>query len=263
MTQTAPEIFRFVQMNIWNGRLYYPIDAFLKRERPDILCAQEMLSGEDNLSPSFWTAETLVQAGHFNQSQTTPPIPFYEMWDKSAGIVNAVLTGERLSSTFQHTIFPYEPEGEITTQLQRHIDYYSMVHTEQRLADGRVLHVLSHHNHIVRNEAGRLYSKTSEINFKTIAEYIATLSGPVIFSGDFNLFKESTCLQPLKEIGLTNLNDVHNIQHARNEFSWKAEECVSHVFISPDIQVHDYRVATDNVSDHLPLVMDFSLKLKS
>ena len=247
-------------MNIWNGRLYYPIDAFLKRERPDILCAQEMLSGKDSLSPGFWTAETLVEAGHFNQAQTSPPVPFFQLLEKSTNAVNAVLTGDRLTSDFQHTIFPYEPEGEITPQLQRLVQIYNMVHTEQRLADGRIIHVLSHHNHIVRSDAGRLYSKTSEINFKTIAAYIAKLSGPVIFSGDFNMLKESTCLQPLKEIGLTNLNDVHNIHSARNEFSWKTDECVSHVFISPDIQVHDYRIATDNVSDHLPLVMDFSLK---
>lgn len=249
------ESFTFLQMNFWEGRLYYPIETFLKEVKPDIFSAQEMLTGPVEISPGFHTSEKLIKNGHFKQVIAGPG--YHQMIRKgheffmncSTFIADGVTCkSEKRSSINQQT-------DDLSEVEKTRIAYYGILHTEMQLPHGSIVHILNHHGKLVIHENSRYQNDNADYSFKKIAEYIKGINGPVILSGDFNLCKEATSLQPLKDIGMTNLNDVHNISVARNEFSWKADEAVSHIFINDQVIVEEYRVARDNVSDHCPLVM--------
>lgn len=236
--------------------MYYPIDAFLKREQPDIFSAQEMLGGNDSLGSDFWTIETLIQKGHFDHA--------FSGYSRSSKVSQTTwqctnFAKSPVSCEFEDRMMLYR-NTEDHSELESHLANYScLVHTKMRLADGAFVHILNHHGRLV--VGARLGNPVADHNFKMIADYIATLDGPVILSGDFNLLKEATSLQPLKQIGLTNLNEVYGVTVGRNEFSWRPEECVSHVFVNDAVVVKEYRVPTDNVSDHLPLILKCQVRV--
>jgi endonuclease/exonuclease/phosphatase family metal-dependent hydrolase len=255
--ENLSESFVFIQMNFWSGRLFYPIDSFFKRERGDIFSAQEMLSGPHDLSPDFMTAESLVQMEHFDRfmmgNSTTSHI---EAQGVNYPMVCATFTKGEITCEFENKITLYRNPDDPSEYERLKANYYALLHTTLRLKDGAMVHILNLHGRLVKGEQGRFQSEVADYNFARIAEYAATLKGPIILSGDFNLVKEATSLQALKDIGLTNLNDVYNISEARNEFSWRPTEAVAHVFINDQVIVNDYKVARDNVSDHLPLVLN-------
>ncbi len=249
----------FIQMNFWMGRLHYPIESFLQREKPDIFSAQEMLSGPVDISPSFLTAETLIQKGYFDTVSSGKSMPWLRYHEQDFVIQSSTFTKGNIQHTTNNSLVLFIDPSKHPVEELNMASYACLLHTQLKLQDGIEVHVLNHHGRLVKGENGRFQSEVADYNFSKIAEYASQLSGPIILSGDFNLVKEASSLNPLKEIGLMNLNDVHNITVARNEFSWRANEAVSHIFISPDIDVKEYRIPTDNVSDHLPLVMKFRI----
>jgi len=255
------DVFTFIQMNFWIGRLFYPIDKFLKTEKPDIFSAQEMLSGPGDLTPDFWTAETLVAKEHFDAFSLNKGMPSYiNKGSDNYSIQAAIFTRNPAKRISEKNIMLFENPDDLSEKEKNEAKLYSLLHNEIQLPNQTTVHVLTHHGRLVKGESGRIQHPVGDYNFKKIADYISTLKGPVILSGDFNLVKEAISLNPLKEIGLANLNDVHNVTEARNEFSWRPHEAVSHVYVNNQIIVSDYRVARENVSDHYPLVMKFQVK---
>ncbi len=257
MTTSPSSALTFVQMNMWDGRLYYPLVNFFDRVKPDILSAQEALSGPQDISPSYLTTETMVKKGYFDHVSLGKPLHGITIRNNPYPDHCAVLSKGNIAHRAVESIH-LDPEGLNSEAARPRSEYFNLLHVMLDLPDGRHLHVLNHHGVLVYEK--RKGSDITDRNFQKIADYAAALSGPVILSGDFNLHKDASSLQFLKNMGLKNLNDIHNVTVARNEFSWKPDEAVSHIFINDHIMVEDYTVAQDNVSDHLPLVMKFSLR---
>nr|WP_294791228.1 endonuclease/exonuclease/phosphatase family protein [uncultured Mucilaginibacter sp.] len=259
-TTTPKRRITLLQMNFWHGRLYYPIDKFMAREKADILCAQEMLSSPHDIFPSYCTAETLLKRGHFDtfiagRSRPSRVIEKGTICEEQC----AIFTKGEITCEYEKQIILYDLDAGESASKHGEAEYYSLLHTIQRFDDGTLVHILTHHGRIVRKDEARLGHEIADYNFKRIAEYAAGLTGPIILSGDFNLHKEATSLQPLKEIGLINLNDLYEVSVARNEFSFRADEVVSHIFVNNEVVVEDYRIPNDNVSDHLPLLLTFNI----
>jgi len=259
MTDTESAPFTFVQLNMWDGRLCYPLYNFFNRIKADILSAQEVLTGPKDISPGFLTAETILKKGYFDH--VTKGFPFVEEALTVKGHVyteHCMTFAKNPMGLRDSKVIHLDPEGITSTTDRPRSEYFDLLHTVLELPGGHSAHILNHHGVLVYE--GRMGHKPGDHNFKRIAEYIETLSGPVILSGDFNMYKESSSLKPLHEIGLKNLNDIHGITKARNEFSWKPDEAVSHIFINDKVTVENYHVAQDNASDHLPLVMRARVK---
>lgn len=260
---TSPELsepFTYLQMNFWAGRLYYPIDRFLKREKADIFSSQEMVSGNGTLSPDSWTAESLIAEKHFDQVSFGLPMPYNTRNEIDYTLSLATFIKNNSEFEIENHIELYKDKNDLSKKEHNFAAYYSLLHTKVILKDGSFVHILNHHGRLYVCENSRLGTPVPDYNFKKIAEYAATLSGPIILSGDFNLIKEARSFQPLKDMGFINLNDVHDISVGRNEFAWKTEEAVSHIFVNDQVVVDEYRIPTDNVSDHLPIVLKCRVK---
>ena len=251
------QAFKFIQLNMWTGRLYYPLHAFLEREKPDIFSAQEVYSGPGDSKPDHMTLEMLLSEEHgfFNDFAKGGGGKTYTTYRLQERVQHCVtLTRQPVARIESHDLLPVRNATEtVFNDKGVDKDYHSLLHSTVRLEDGTVVNILNYHGRVVFG--GRMGSPVNDADILLIAEYISKLSGPTVFSGDFNMYRGASSLQPLNDLGLKNLNDVYDITAARNEFSWKPEEVVSHVFVNDSVIVEDYRVATDNVSDHLPLIM--------
>ncbi len=84
---------------------------------------------------------------------------------------------------------------------------------------------------------------------------------PTILTGDFNLLPDTDSIK-IVEKAFTNLVSVFDIKTTRPEFEDELERggtAVDYIFVSEDIRVNDFRVINTDISDHLPMVLEFEI----
>jgi endonuclease/exonuclease/phosphatase family metal-dependent hydrolase len=59
------------------------------------------------------------------------------------------------------------------------------------------------------------------------------------------------------EDGMRNLIREYKITSTRTSFYPKTEKFADYFFVSPEVQVNDFQVLPDEVSDHAPLLLSF------
>ena len=77
-----------------------------------------------------------------------------------------------------------------------------------------------------------------------------------IVCGDFNLLPNTESMGML-EVGMRNLIKEFNIPTTRNKNYERAEKHADYVLISPTVGVKNFRAVDIEVSDHLPLMLEF------
>lgn len=96
-----------------------------------------------------------------------------------------------------------------------------------------------------------------------IINFFADKNGPKIVGGDFNLDLSTKSVLMFEEVGYRNLIKDFNIKNTRNKLSWKQFNNIQHFadfcFVSPEVKVKNFEVPQLEISDHLPLILDFDL----
>lgn len=96
---------------------------------------------------------------------------------------------------------------------------------------------------------------------KKINKLATEVSYPTIITGDFNLFPDTQSMKVFQDHFIS-LVDKYNIQTTRphnNELSHLQRNVVDFILITPDIKVSSFKVLDSDVSDHLPLILDFDI----
>jgi len=96
-----------------------------------------------------------------------------------------------------------------------------------------------------------------------IIDFFKKLSGPKIIGGDFNLDFNTKSVQMFEDNGYKNLIKDFNISTTRNEIAWADYEIkqlfADYVFVSPDIKITNFSVPNNEISDHLPLILEIKI----
>ncbi len=106
--------------------------------------------------------------------------------------------------------------------------------------DGEIIHVLN--THLSLNSFTRINQ------LKKIQTYLRTLQTPFIFMGDLN-----TSLSTLDELDVAKLMNKEHLPTTM--FSNKR---IDYIYVSKDIKIVDYRVLPLKLSDHFPVVAEFT-----
>jgi endonuclease/exonuclease/phosphatase family metal-dependent hydrolase len=91
---------------------------------------------------------------------------------------------------------------------------------------------------------------------KNILEFTKKLTGEYILCGDFNLLPDTESIKLFESAGLRNLIKEHNISSTRTSFYTKPEKHADYAFVTNGIEVTDFKVLPDEVSDHAPLLIE-------
>jgi endonuclease/exonuclease/phosphatase family metal-dependent hydrolase len=95
-------------------------------------------------------------------------------------------------------------------------------------------------------------------------DFLSGKPGIHIIMGDFNLFPETESILQIERAGYRNLIKEYNIETTRNEISWakysNKQLWADYCFVGPGIEVIDFQVPQNLVSDHLP--MELTIKDK-
>ena len=252
-------------MNVWFWRLYWPMRRFLERERPDFIMAQEAIDGPHYQMAVYYTSQAIVSEGLSSHYLQTPGRLFCIKDQHELQFGLAIFGQQPLTQVKVITID--EPDS------PRYDPYYQMIHATTEV-NGKILNLITYHGHLGIDIRGvglarygsdltvpgepRLGSARTEADFARIAAYIDTVEGPIVFTGDFNLWREARALEPLQK-RLRNLVEPRHMIGGRNALAWKTDEIVSHCFVSEEIKVNSFAVAADIVADHQPLILDFDI----
>ena len=99
---------------------------------------------------------------------------------------------------------------------------------------------------------------------KKLLEFLATLPKlPTIICGDFNLMPDTQSIIMIENKGFKNLIKSFDIKNTRNKISWQQYDNIQYfadyTFVSPEVMVKSFEVPYNEVSDHLPMILEFSI----
>jgi len=136
-------------------------------------------------------------------------------------------------------------------------DYRAVLVTDH-IVDGKKLRVLNYHGIWTRNKLGNEKSVSAN---KIINDLALQAEGEVIICGDFNLFPDTESMKVFDK-NFTSLVDIHDIKTTRptsNELHSSKRNVVDYILVSKGITINSFEVLDTDVSDHLPLVLNFEL----
>jgi len=100
---------------------------------------------------------------------------------------------------------------------------------------------------------------------RKIINCFAGLTGPKIIGGDFNLLPDTRSVELFEQASYRDLIKQFKIKNTRTRLAWerypeeKKQFFADYVFVSPEVKVKDFQVPDIEISDHLPLILDFEV----
>lgn len=136
-------------------------------------------------------------------------------------------------------------------------DYRAVLVTDFEVGK-KQLRVLNYHGIWTRDKLGNERSLKA---CKKINKLALEAEGAVVIGGDFNLFPDTLSMKVFEK-NFTSLVDQYKIKTTRpasNELSKLKRNVVDYIWISKGVKVNNFKVIDNDVSDHLPLVLDFEI----
>ena len=90
-----------------------------------------------------------------------------------------------------------------------------------------------------------------------IRNFLNKSSNAKIICGDFNLRPDTESISIISE----NMDDLvgrYEVQGTRTSIYDKEEKYADYIFTSPEVRIRNFEVLPDEVSDHSPLLLEFS-----
>lgn len=241
---------KLMTLNIWGAHVNDALLAFIQQSQDiDIFCFQEVyhnarqkVSTEDRWHNLNIYAEIAATLPH-HQGLFRPVV------DNIYGLAIFIRKDLELVAEGVVTIHDnpdYPGAGPSHKRILQWIEYRS---TDQ------IYSILNVHG--LWNGKGKTDSPERITQSKRIRAFMDTVKGPKILCGDFNLTPETESLQILAE-GMNNLIKTYQVNSTRTSLYPKAEKFADYVFTSPEITVNAFQVLPVEVSDHAPLLLDFS-----
>lgn len=96
-----------------------------------------------------------------------------------------------------------------------------------------------------------------------ILDFLKGKTGKHIIMGDFNLFPETESIQTFEAHGYKNLIKDYAIETTRNELAWSLypgnkQLWADYAFVGPGVEVTDFQVPQNEISDHLPMILEIA-----
>lgn len=97
-----------------------------------------------------------------------------------------------------------------------------------------------------------------------ILELTKNFGPATVIGGDFNLMPQTKSIKLIEKNNYRNLISEYNIKSTRNENSWKLyqeskQHFADYIFVTHDIKVNSLEVPYTEISDHLPMILEFEI----
>lgn len=244
---------KIVYLNTWGGRITEPLMEFFKSNQDvDVFCLQEVWS-----AGSLKSIDPGEQSEFFlNVSQILPQYQgLFAPADADGDYGLAIFFHKSLLNVSNGNIMihdkaEYFPDLDVTSP-PRNLQYLTL-----QVEDYQKLTILNFHG--LWNGQGKGDTEDRLAQSKKIISFLKTLNHSFILGGDFNLSPDTESLKKFEDFGLRNLIKEYGFISTRTSFYTKENKYADYVFVSKGVQVEDFKVLPDEVSDHAPLCVSIN-----
>jgi exonuclease III len=238
-------------LNVWGGNMLDQLVDFVSEQSDstDIFCFQEILHSKKDIIdlPYQYKGRTLrtltKQLPRFKSYFTEPYTSFGER------LATFVRDDIQVRENSWETLVPQQKTGEYS--IGSNLQYVTMKAGEDEFLLGNV------HGFWIKGNSGDTPERIDQS--RKILRVLTRFKEPKILCGDFNLAPATKSIGML-EGSLNNLTKKHAIETTRSTLAEKSKgRIVDYIFVSPEIEVRDFKIVDSKASDHLALRLDFQI----
>lgn len=241
---------KLITLNTWGGRVHQPLlDFFRANADADIFCLQEIYHQAPR--EKIWKEITDDTFNLFSDIQGALPDhqgyfrPHLEDYYGLAIFAKKDIRVDREGDVSIYEVKDYAGGGNHPRNLQ-HLHFAK---------DGKNFTIANVHG--LWNGKGKTDTADRLEQSRKIKEFIKTSSSAAtILCGDFNLMPDTESVRALED-GMRNLVAEHSVQSTRTSLYAKPDKFADYIFVSPEIEVKNFAVLPDEVSDHAALFLEF------
>jgi endonuclease/exonuclease/phosphatase family metal-dependent hydrolase len=245
---------KLITLNTWCGVIYEPLVEFVKKYSADvdIFCFQEVFNGALSIRQDLGN----VRADLFSDLQAILPdfngyhAPTQENDDGLAIFIKKSFTVNKTGDIFVHR-YLNAMMGEDGSTMGRNLQYLEFNHSN------KIYTILNFHGMWAGAGVGKIDTEERILQSNKVREFFNESKGNRILCGDFNLGPNTKSIAILNE-GNRNLVQEYKVTSTRSSVYTKPVKFADYIITSPEVEVKDFKVLSDEVSDHLPLFIEFN-----
>ena len=253
---------KLISLNTWAGRALHPLMRFFKKygDDMDIFCLQEVHDIDQKTADERHPEEhicgplfkkILTQLPDFESS-----FAFFDDDKRRMSLAVFMRRGLPIKTIEDFIVYKPEQPKEVGSLMltARKLQYVTLNF------DGIELLIANYHG--LWNGGPKTDTPERIEQSEKIKSFLDEFSGPKILCGDFNLLPDTKSISILEK-GMRNLVKEYGIASTRTllyRHYDKNDEpnFADYIFLTPNIEVVDFKVLPDVVSDHSPLYLEFS-----
>ncbi len=258
---------RLITLNIWGGRAHDPLLKFIEanRDQTDIFCFQEVFRSDRAVrNPNGSWSNTLAEIQELLPDFNFYFSPTYHGTDFDNKVDYPLSQGQ---STFWNKKLTIKEKGEIFVNRSENdmgwFDWGKKPNPPKNFLYTVFNNFLVVNFHGYWEPAPKYDTPERFKQSEMIIEFIKHYDLPTIIAGDFNLGIDTKALSMFEDAGFRNLVKESNAPTTRSslyDIKWRAiDKFADYIIVSKDVMVYDFKVLPDEVSDHLPLLLDFEV----
>jgi hypothetical protein len=246
---------KLISLNTWGGVAYEPLMDFIKTHSTDtdIFCFQEVFPCSTTPLPAlgkvrpnlFWDIKNILT--DFNSYHAISQ-------EKAAGGLAIFIKKYLIVDKIDHIVI-FEPNN---IEDEYNDNYFYMGRDLQQIEFSN-----ADKNYTILNFHGMWTIKGKDddnhriLQSEKIKKIFDEAKGSRILCGDFNLKPDTKSIAILSENN-RNLIQDYKVTSTRSSLYTKSIKFADYMIVSPEVEVKDFKVLKNEVSDHLPLSLNFS-----
>jgi len=251
---------KLLTLNTWGGR--YDLDGLLqffkKHTDVDVFCLQEVWNGGEEFIRNNFPQEKFDIVSWNLLQRIAEVLPDYQYFFHPScldfyGV--AIFIKKDILVESEGDVFIYKEHGYYSThRVGEHARNLQYVNTNT--PKGKLL-VFNLHGLWVEQGKGDTPDRLEQS--EKILNFLQGINAPLILCGDFNLSLETESIKMLEKSGLKNLVRDFGVTTTRTSLYTGKDPFADYIFVSKDVEVTDFQVLPDEVSDHSALLVEFEI----
>lgn len=254
---------RLITLNTWGGKKFIELISFIQKQAAstDFFCFQEVFSTNTEIKYSNGIRTNLQQELELvlaeHASFFAPALDGFDVkgkvnFDLHYGLSTFISKKFNVKDSYDTFVYlnrETKPEDHDAGNHPRNLQITKLE------VDQKNLNIFNFHGLWTST---KLDTTERLKQSKKILESIKSTNGKTILAGDFNLKPETESIQML-DSSLDNLIKRFQISSTRSSLYLKPEKFADYIFISKDLNIKAFDVPNLKISDHRPLILDFTL----
>ncbi len=253
---------KLISLNLWGGKMFKPLKNFIRRESAttDIFCFQEVLD--------FPIAATSHDGDCLNLlSELEAWLPDFQSFfvpmlknEFTLGMACFIRKNFQVTATGDVCVFKNRQamQGSNGATCPRLVQHLTLRKNKSHFSVGNFHGLWIPNPGKPETKKDDTEERLKQSN-RIVKEFIQVVPGPKILCGDFNLSPNTQSIKILEDSGLRNLIKDFNITSTRSDLYLKKNRFADYILVSPEIHVTNFSVPNLPISDHLPMVLEFTI----